>query len=158
MKGKRVSESRAVVSQVMQPSDANTAGNVHGGTITKLVDTAGAIAAIRHAGRPVVTVVIDTMTFHEPVFVGNLLTLEAQVNWVGRTSIEVGVKVTAEDLITGRKSHTSSAFVVYVALDENRKPTGVIPLIAESEEEQKRLLAAGARRERRLREAKAGDP
>jgi uncharacterized protein (TIGR00369 family) len=155
MEGKTASESRTVVSQVMMPSDANPMGNVHGGTIMKLVDTAGAIAAMRHAGHPVVTIVVDTMTFLEPVYVGHLVTLESQVNWVGHTSLEVGVKVTSENILDGSVSHTSSAYVVYVALDGASRPTEVPPLIVETEEERKRWAAAEARRERRLREKAA---
>lgn len=157
MEGKTVDESRTLMSQLMMPSDANPTGNVHGGTIMKLVDTAGGICATRHAGRPVVTVVVDTMTFMEPVYVGHLVTLEAQVNWVGHTSLEIGVKVMAEDVLDGSISHTSSAYVVYVALDEAGKPTAVPPLIVHTEEERRRMQAAEARRKRRLREKVAQD-
>lgn len=140
------------MSQLMMPPDANPSGNVHGGTIMKLVDTAGGICAMRHAGRPVVTVVVDTMTFLEPVYVGNVVTLEAQVNWVGHTSLEVGVEVTAENVLDGATAHTSSAYLVYVALDERGQPATVPPLIVQTEEERQRMKAAEARRGRRLRE------
>lgn len=140
------------MSQLMMPPDANPSGNVHGGTIMKLVDTAGGICAMRHAGRPVVTVVVDTMTFLEPVYVGNVVTLEAQVNWVGHTSLEVGVEVTAENVLDGTTAHTSSAYLVYVALDERGQPATVPPLIVQTEEERQRMKAAEARRGRRLRE------
>ncbi len=150
--GKTPRVSRTLMSQMMMPSDANPSGNVHGGTIMKLVDTVGAIAAMRHAGKPVVTVVVDTMTFLQPVYVGHLVTLEAQVDWVGTTSLEVGVRVTAENVLDGTITHTSSAFVVYVALDEHGQPTPVPPLILETEEDRQRWEAARARRERRLRE------
>ena len=152
MQGKTASESRTVMSQLMMPPDANPSGNVHGGTIMKLVDTAGGICAMRHAGRPVVTVVVDTMTFLEPVYVGNVVTLEAQVNWVGHTSLEVGVEVTAENVLDGATAHTSSAYLVYVALDERGQPATVPPLIVQTEEERQRMKAAEARRGRRLRE------
>lgn len=155
MEGKTADESRTVMGQVMMPTDANPTGNVHGGTIMKLVDTAGAICAMRHAGRPVVTIVVDTMTFLEPVYVGHLVTLEAQVNWVGHTSLEVGVKVTAENALDGSITHTSSAYLVYVALDDAGEPAAVPPLVVQTEEEQKRMQAAEARRERRLREKAA---
>lgn len=152
MEGKTIAESRTVMSQLMMPSDANPTGNVHGGTIMKLVDTAGGICAMRHACRPVVTVVVDTMTFLQPVYVGHLVTLEAQVNWVGHTSLEVGVKVTAENVLDGSITHTSSAYLVYVALDQAGRPAPVPPLIVQTEEERRRWQAAEARRERRLRE------
>lgn len=155
MEGKTVAESKTMMSQVMMPTDANPSGNVHGGTIMKLVDTAGGICAMRHAGRPVVTIVVDTMTFLEPVYVGNLVTLKAQVNWVGHTSLEVGVRVTAENVLDGSINHTSSAYLVYVALDETGKPTEVPRLIVQTKEERRRMQAAEARRERRLREKAA---
>lgn len=154
MEGKPVVESRTLMSQLMMPSDANPRGNVHGGTIMKLVDTTGGICAMRHAGRPVVTIVVDTMTFLEPVLVGHLVTLEAQVNWVGHTSLEVGVKVTAENVVEGSVVHTSSAYLVYVALDEAGKPMEVPELLVQTEEERQRWEAAEKRRERRLREKK----
>lgn len=155
MEGKTVEASRTVMNQLMMPSDANPSGNVHGGTIMKLVDTAGAICAMRHACRPVVTLVVDTMIFLQPVYVGHLVTLEAQLNWVGHTSMEVGVKVTAENVLDGSTVHTSSAYLVYVALDEAGRPTAVPPLILQTEEERRRWKAAEARRERRLRERAA---
>lgn len=150
MNAKRPADSRTILSQVMQPSDANVRGNVHGGVIMKLVDTAGAIAAIKHAGRPVVTAVMDSMTFRAPVYVGHLVTLEAEVTWVGRTSIETEVKVTAENVLTGEKTLTSTAYVVYVALDENGRPTEVPRLILETEAEKRRWAEAEERRQRRL--------
>ncbi|MFQ5858518.1 MAG: acyl-CoA thioesterase [Anaerolineae bacterium] len=152
MEGKTVDESRTMMSQLMMLTDANPTGNVHGGTIMKLVDTAGGICATRHACRPVVTVVVDTMTFLQPVYVGHLVTLEAQINWIGHTSLEVGVKVTAENVLDGTITHTSSAYLVYVALDDAGKPAPVPPLIVRTEEERRRMQAAEARRERRLRE------
>lgn len=150
MEGKRVSNSRVVIAQVMLPTDANPKGNVHGGVIMRLVDTAGAIVAAKHARRPVVTVVIDSMTFLSPIFVGDLVTLEGTLQWVGHTSMEVYVKVEAEDVRTGRKTHTSSAYAVYVALDEQGQPTPVPPLILETEEEKRRWAEAEQRRAIRL--------
>lgn len=152
MEGKTAAESRTVMSQLMMPADANPTGNVHGGTIMKLVDTAGGICAMRHAGHLVVTIVMDTMTFLQPVYVGQLVTLKAQVNWVGHTSLEVGVRVTAENVLDGSVTHTSSAYLVYVALDAAGRPVAVPPLIVQTEEERRRMQAAEARRERRLRE------
>src|ERR671939_1986362 len=123
------------LSQVMLIGDANPQGNVHGGTIMKLVDTAGAIAAHRHGRRRVVTVEMDSMRFHEPVHVGNLLTLTARVTAVWRTSLEAYVEVEAEDVLTGERRYTSSAFLVFVALDNEGRPAELPPLLLESEED-----------------------
>lgn len=146
-------QSAVTLSLLMGPNDANTMGNVHGGVIMRLVDEAGALAAIRHARRPAVTVRIDSMTFYEPVYVGDLLKLHAMVNWVGNTSIEVGVKVEAENPLTGQRTHTNSAYCVYVALDEGRRPCPVPPLRIETDEEQRRWAEAEERRARRLEQA-----
>ena len=120
MDAKPPSASHVTISQVMLISDANPQGNVHGGTIMKLVDTAGALAALRHGRRRVVTVEMDSMRFHQPVHVGNLLTLSARVTAVWRSSLEAYVDVEAEDVLTGERRHTSSAFLVFVALDDDR--------------------------------------
>jgi acyl-CoA hydrolase len=133
----------------MNPADANLAGDVHGGTIMKLVDTAAGICAIRHCRTRVVTVTMDSMSFLHPVHVGDVVSLYASVNDVGHTSLEVGVKVEAENVRTGAKLHTSSAYLVFVALDENGKPTPVPPLIVETEDERRRQAHAKIRRESR---------
>ncbi len=148
---KRASDSQVTLSQQMMPSDANPLGNIHGGYIMKLVDEAGGLAAMRHAHRPVVTVALDSMSFLSPVKVGHLLTLRSAVNWVGKTSIEVGVRVEAENPITGEIVHTNSAFAVYVALDDTARPCPVPPLILESADERRRWEEAEARQEIRLR-------
>src|SRR5947209_381430 len=114
MEAKPPSASHVILSQVMLISDANPQGNVHGGTIMKLVDTAGGLAAMRHGRTRVVTVEMDSMRFHEPVHVGNLLLLSARVTAVWRTSLEVSVEVEAEDILTGARRHTSSAYLVFV--------------------------------------------
>ncbi len=147
---KCASDSQVTLSQQMMPSDANPLGNVHGGYIMKLVDEAGGLAAMRHARRPVVTVTVDSISFLSPVKVGHLLTLRSAVNWVGRTSIEVGVRVEAENPITGEITHTNSAFAVYVALDDNGRPCPVPPLILDSPDEKRRWQEAEARQEIRL--------
>ncbi len=147
---KCASDSQVTLSQQMMPSDANPLGNVHGGYIMKLVDEAGGLAAMRHARRPVVTVAVDSMSFLSPVKVGHLLTLRSSVNWVGRTSIEVGVRVEAEDPITGEITHTNSAFAVYVAMDDDGRPSPVPPLILESDEEKRRWAEAEVRQQLRL--------
>ena len=148
--GKCAADSQVTLSQQMMPSDANPLGNVHGGHIMKLVDEAGGLAAMRHARRPVVTVAVDSISFLSPVKVGHLLTLRSAVNWVGKTSIEVGVRVEAENPITGEITHTNSAFAVYVALDDEGRPCPVPPLILESEDEKRRWMQAEARQEIRL--------
>lgn len=128
------------------PEHANPSGSVHGGLIMKMMDEAGAIAAMRHAQRRVVTIAVDSMTFKSPVEVGQLMTINAIVTYVGRTSLEVSVRVTAEDPIAGTVTHTNSAFLVYVALDENQRPTAVPPLLPETEQE-RREYEAGKRRQ-----------
>lgn len=154
MEGKRVDESRVVMAELMNPGDANPWGNVHGGVVMRLIDTAAGAAAIRHARTRTVTASIDRMDFHHPVFVGDLVTLKASVNMVGRTSMEVGVRVEAENLVTGEVRHTNSAYLTYVALDSEYRTTPVPPLILESEEDLRRNHQARARRELRLRERK----
>lgn len=151
MEPRRVAESSTVVSQLMLPSDANPSGNVHGGTIMRLADTVGGVVAMRHCRRQVVTARIDEMSFLHPVFVGDLVTLKASVNDVGRTSMEVGVRVEAENLRTGKVAHTSSAHLVYVALDPEGRPAAVPPLIADTEDERRRMAEAKLRRTRRER-------
>ena len=150
MQGKPPRESEVTLSLAMGVQDANPLGNVHGGAIMRLVDEAGGLSAMRHAQRPCVTVVVDSMTFHSPVYVGNLVTLHARVNWVGRTSIEVGVRVEAENVLTGEKTHTNSAFVVYVALGNDGQPAPVPPLIPETDEDRRRMAEGQARQEHRL--------
>ena len=144
------SDSEVTLSQQMMPSDANPLGNVHGGYIMKLVDEAGGLAAMRHARRPVVTVAMDSMSFLSPVRVGHLLTLRARVNWVGKSSIEVGVHVEAENPVTGELTHTNSAFAVFVALDDAGHPIPVPPLILETDEERRRWSEGEERQQIRL--------
>ena len=139
MSPKPVSASRTTLTQVMGPEHANIFGNVHGGWLMKLVDEAGGHAAMRHDRRNVVTVAVDTMTFKEPVHIGDLVTCGAALTYVGRTSIEVRVEVTAENPITGECTHTNTAYVVYVAIDEASRPVPVPPLLAESEAEREQL-------------------
>jgi acyl-CoA hydrolase len=134
----------------MELTDANLLGNVHGGEVMKMVDNAGGLAAMKHCGGPVVTVAMDEMTFIEPVFVGDVVTVRAMVNDSGRTSLEVGVRVEAENVVTGRRVHSSSAYLVFVALDAEGRPRPVPPVVAESEEEQQRQHEAKLRREARL--------
>ncbi len=147
---KTMRASRIQLAQLMMPEHANNHGNVHGGWIMKLADEAGALASTRHAGHRTVTVAIDQMVFRQPIRIGDLVILEAEVTYAGRTSMEVEVNVTAENPITGERTHTNTAYFVYVALGEDRKPTPVPPLIAETPEEEARMAAARERQQRRL--------
>src|SRR3954453_14354687 len=136
----------------MGVGDTNTAGFVHGGTVMKLCDEAAALAAIRHSKRRVVTAGVDRMTFNEPVEPGALLTFQATVNAVWRTSLEVGVRVVAEHPRTGVSRHTSSAYVTLVALDDDGRPTAIPPLRTEDAEDERREREAQTRRRNRLAE------
>ena len=148
---KTVSASRITLSQLMHPEHANLLGNVHGGWIMKLVDEAGALACMRHAQRKVVTVAIDSMTFRQPIRIGDLIILNAEVSYVGRTSLEAEVHVSAENPVTGERTYTNTAYLVYVALDDEGRPTSVPALHAETEEEKQRMERARERQERRLK-------
>lgn len=150
MDGKKVAESSLLTVIQMNPEDANPMGNVHGGIIMKHVDSTGGCCAIRHARRLCVTASIDRLDFHYPVYVGNLLILKASVNMAGRTSMEVGVRVEAEDLLTGETRHTASAYLTFVALDDNGKPAHIPPLVCVTEDEVRRSCEAATRREWRL--------
>jgi len=149
---KPISASRVTLSQLMHPEHANLLGNVHGGWIMKLVDEAAALACMRHAQKKVVTVAIDSMTFRRPIRLGDLIILNAEVSYTGRTSMEAEVHVVAENPITGERTHTNTAYLVYVALDDHGRPTQVPPLQAETEEEKQRMEQAAERQKRRLEE------
>lgn len=151
------SASEVVLARQMEIPDANVAGNVHGGTIMKMVDTAAGLAAAKHCGRLAVTAAMDEMSFLEPVYVGDVVTVKAMVNEAFRTSVEVGVRVEAETLATGRHVHTSSAYLVFVAIDGDGKPSPVPPLLAETEDERRRQAEARLRRETRLARKRAID-
>jgi uncharacterized protein (TIGR00369 family) len=150
MQGKRCEETRVVMTIQMNPEDANPWGNVHGGVIMKYIDTAGGVVAHRHARHNSVTASIDRLDFHHPVYVGDLLILKASLNWAGRTSMEVGVRVEAENLLTGQIRHTASAYLTFVALDEHKKPVEVPALIMETADENRRNCEAQQRRQIRL--------
>jgi uncharacterized protein (TIGR00369 family) len=149
------SASMVTLSQHMDLGHANFMGNVHGGEIMKLIDTAAGIAASRHAGGPVVTASLDQMSFLHPVHVGDVVLVHASVNDVGRTSIEVGVRVEAEEILSGRRTHTSSAYLVFVALDERGQPRPVPGIVPETEVERHRQAEAKIRRQHRLDTAEA---
>ncbi|MBP8980723.1 MAG: acyl-CoA thioesterase [Syntrophobacterales bacterium] len=152
MEGKRVRESSVIMAQQMNPQDANPAGNVHGGVIMKLIDTAAGVAAIRHARSNAVTASVDRLDFYHPVFVGDFVTLRASVNFVGRTSMEIGVRVESENLRTGERLHTSTAYLTYVSLDAQGRPRELPPLILETETQRRRHGEAMTRRKMRLAE------
>jgi acyl-CoA hydrolase len=142
--------SRIQLAQMMMPEHANTHGNVHGGWIMKLVDEAGALASTRHAAHRTVTVAIDQMVFRHPIHIGDLVLFNAEVTYAGRTSMEVEVDVIAENPISGEQIHTNAAYLVYVAIDDDGRPTQIPRLVAETPEEQARMDAAVQRQQRRL--------
>lgn len=160
MKDRHVSETTVTMAQVMQPEDANPAGNVHGGVIMKLIDNAAYVVASRHAHLNTVTASIDRMSFHSPVFVGDLLFLKASINMASRSSMEIGVRVEAENFISGELRHTASAYLTFVAIDDNGRPVSVPPLVLATAEEKRRNREALDRRASRLelraREGRSG--
>lgn len=154
MTPKKVSESSVVFRQLMSPQDANIAGNVHGGVIMKAIDNAAGVATIRHCRTNAVTASIDHMDFHSPVFIGDILTIKASLNLVGTSSCEVGVRVEAETVLTGKTRHVASAYLTFVGLDENLKPKNMPPLVFETENEKRRNREASVRKRVRLAEKK----
>jgi len=147
---KTIRASRISIAQLMQPEHANNLGNVHGGWIMKLVDEAGALACMRHAQKRVVTVAVDSLVFREPIKIGDLIILNAEVTYAGRTSMESKVQVVAENPITGERTHTNTAYLVYVALDDDGKPSSVPELIIETGEEKARAEQAKKRQAYRI--------
>jgi acyl-CoA hydrolase len=147
---RRPSESNVVLSQAMSITDANLSGNVHGGAIMKLCDTAAGLSAVKHSKSRVVTVAMDEMVFIEPVYLSDVVTLHAQVNDTGRTSMEVGVRVEAENTLSGQRRHVSTAYLVFVALDKDGNPKAVPRLEPETVDERRRMAEAKIRREHRL--------
>ncbi|MBI4056910.1 MAG: acyl-CoA thioesterase [Elusimicrobia bacterium] len=141
-----------MISDVMMPADANLQGNVFGGALLKMIDKVAGVCAHRHSERPCVTVAMDRVEFRTPVHVGDFVVMEAQVNYVGRTSMEIGVEVYAEDLNRGERHHTNSCLVTMVAIGPEGKPCSVPPLKLESPEEKRRSQEAQSRREKRLKE------
>ena len=155
--GKPVSGSKTIMARTMLPSDANPYGNVHGGEVMKLIDACAGAAATRHARSRVVTAFVDELSFLAPVYVGDLVTAKASVNHVGRSSMEVGVRVEAENLLTGKVVHVSSAHLVFVGIDEAGNPVALPPLVAETDEEKRHMRAAEARRKRRVARKRVSD-
>lgn len=154
--GKPVRESQAEMTEVVLPNDANVLGNILGGKVMHLMDIAAAIAAHRHSRSHVVTAAVDHLDFRHPVKVGQLIVLKSSVNRVFHTSMEVGVKVFSEDILSGTRLHTSSAYLTFVALDEQGRLRPIAPVIPETEEEQRRYRQAEERRQYRLAQRAKG--
>jgi acyl-CoA hydrolase len=152
---KSVRESQHETSELMMPEHANNMGHVFGGAILSIMDKCAAIAAFRHSRASVVTASIDRVDFREPIHLGDLVIMKASVNFAGRTSMEVGVRVEAEELLTGRRRHTNSCYLTFVAVDRNGRPIEVPGLTPETEDELRRNAAAQNRRRRRLEERQA---
>ncbi|MGL1863143.1 MAG: acyl-CoA thioesterase [Pseudodesulfovibrio sp.] len=152
MEPKTSKESQVIMTHLVLPQDANPAGNLHGGVILKHIDTAGGVVAKKHSRTNIVTVSIDRMAFKQPAYMGELLTFKASLNHVGRSSMEIGVRVESENLKTGEIRHTNSAYLTYVALGEDGKPTRVPPLALETETAKRRYKEAELRRELRQKE------
>ncbi len=154
MKGRPPRLSHTTIAEVMMPHMANHVGNVHGGVILGMLDRVGAVSAIRHAQRICVTASLDRVDFREPIHLGELVTMYASVNYAHRTSIEVGVRVEAEDLLTGVRRHTNTCYLTFVAIDEAGHPVPVPAVLPETEEEQRRYREAEARRAYRVGESR----
>ena len=151
MSPKKPADSVAVVSELMMPHQVNNLGHVFGGELLSMVDRAAAVAAMRHARCPTVTVSIDRVDFREPIYTGELVTCTARVNFVGRTSMEIGVRVEAENLLKGTKRHTNTCFLTFVAIDAKHRPCRVPPLDVSDPEDERRFYEGKRRRE--VREA-----
>ena len=153
--GRTVRDSEHETSELMMPQHANVLGHIFGGVILSMMDKTAAVTAIRHARNACVTVSIDRVDFREPIHVGDLIIMKSAVNYAGRTSIEVGVRVEAEDLISGRRRHTNSCYLTFVAVDRNGRPIDVPPVIPLTADDERRYAAAKERRRLRLEERKA---
>jgi uncharacterized protein (TIGR00369 family) len=154
---KLITDSKVTLGIMMGPQETNGLGNIHGGVIMKIADEAGGLAAIRHARKPAVTVVIDSMTFMHPIRLGAFVQFNAELTYVGRTSMEVRVEVIAENPLDGTSIVTNTAYLVYVALDDDGKPTPVPPLIFETAEQEANAEQAKARQEYRQRQRKGNN-
>jgi acyl-CoA hydrolase len=147
-----VSETQHETAQLMMPQHANVLGHVFGGVMLSMMDTTAAVSAIRHARKACVTVSVDRVDFREPIHVGDLVIMKSSVNFVGRTSMEIGVRVETENLVTGLRRHTNSCYLTFVAIDPDGKPVPVPSLKPDTPDEIRRFQAARERRERRLQE------
>ena len=150
MQAKPVRESASEYLELALPNDANGLGNVLGGKVMHLVDLAAAMAGMRHARKPIVTASVDSLHFLHPVHIGELIILRSSVNRVFRSSMEIGVKVMTEQLLTGECLHTCSAYLTFVAIDQEGRAIAIPPVIPETDDEKRRYRQAGERREYRL--------
>lgn len=144
---KKVSESRIETTYLMMPHHANPAGNIYGGSILSMADAVAYMCAARHSGPGCVTVSVDQVDFRKPIRIGETLTFKASINFIGRTSMEVGIRIESEDLNTGKREHTNSCYFTMVCLDKDYRPTPVAPLLCETAEEKKRFEEGRLRRE-----------
>lgn len=158
MEDKPISESQVTLAEVMQPQHANPAGNIFGGVIMSIIDNAALICASRHTYKNCVTASIDRIDFISPVFVGNVVFAKASLNYVATTSMEIGVRVEAECLVTGNTAHVASAYLTFVALDENDKPTDIPEVILETDEQKRRFKEGKERRAKRVKKIHKKDP
>jgi acyl-CoA hydrolase len=149
MEPKKISETKVELAELMLPEHANAAGNVHGGSIMKIIDNAAGIVAQRHTHKNVVTASVDRIDFLSPSYIGNLVLAKASLNYTGTTSMEIGVRVEAESLEDGTHTHIASAYLTYVALDKNDEPTEVPEAIPTTPEEKRRFREARDRKESR---------
>lgn len=155
MEGKPPRLSHTTLAEVMMPYMANVLGNVHGGVLLAMMDRVAAVSAIRHAQRTCVTVSVDRVHFREPIHVGELVTMHSSVNYAHRTSVECGIRVESENILTGVVRHTNSCYLTFVAIDENGKPVAVPPVLPETDEEKARFVAGELRRQQRIAELKS---
>lgn len=155
LEGKGVTESASETTHQVLPGDTNPLGSAFGGTVMGWIDLAGAVSAMRHARSIVVTASIDEVHFLEPVRLGDMVVLKACVNYTGRTSMEVGVRVEAENPVTGKRVHTSTAYLTFVAIDDQGHPRPIPPILPKTDEEKRRHRDACKRREHRLQVRKA---
>lgn len=154
MDKKRIQDSAVFISSISMPTDANNAGNVHGGVIMKMIDNAASVVGFKHAGTNVVTASIDRISFHNPVFIGEVISLRAGINLTGSSSMEIGVRVEAENVFTREIKHIASAYLTFVALDQDGKPCKVPGLILETADEKRRNAEANDRKKVRMDERK----
>lgn len=154
MEKKSIQDSVVFMSSISLPTDANNAGNVHGGVIMKMIDNAASVVGFKHAGTNVVTASIDRLSFHNPVYIGEVISLKASINLTGKSSMEIGVRVEAENVFTREIKHIASAYLTFVALGKDGKPCQVPELILETEDEKRRNVEAIDRKKLRIQEKK----
>ena len=148
--GKAPRQSRVEMTELVLPGDTNALGTIFGGKVMQWIDIAASVAGMRHSGGNVVTASIDGLTFLTPIHLGEIVRLQAQVNFVGRTSMEIGVRVEAEDPLTAARRYTTKAYLTFVAIDAAGQPRPIPPLVFEDDEDRRRAADAEARRKARL--------